>query len=341
MALWVVRAGRYGDQQVTALSECVVVHGWNELPDYSYCATRDELRLLYEKTYPLESQKQVSARFSQVWRFAHDILVGDIVALPMATESSFTFGKVIGDYRYQRLADNVMHVRSVEWLKTIPRSSFPKDILFTMNGALTIFKVSRNDAESRVRKIIDAYQPNLNPAPAEIESITDEELEDETVDLAKSARDEILKFVQDKFKTHDLTHLVGAVLRAQGFKTEISPAGPDGGVDILAGSGPLGFDKPRLAVQVKSGGGASGQSIYNELLGVMSKFDAQQGLLVSWGGFTSPVKKDSKKDFYRMRLWDQGDLVDAILEYYDRLDDDIKAELPLKKIWVMVNDDVE
>lgn len=341
MALWVVRAGRYGEQQVTALNERVVAHGWNELPDYTRCSTRDELRKLYETTYPLESQKQVIARFSQVWRFAHDIIVGDFVALPLTTESAFTFGRVVGEYRYQRLADNVMHVRNVEWLKTIPRSSFPKDILFTMNGALTIFKVSRNDAEARVRKIIDTYQPNQNTPPDEIEPVADEQLEDETVDLGKAARDEILKFVQDKFKTHDLTHLVGAVLRAQGFKTEISPAGPDGGVDILAGSGPLGFDKPRLAVQVKSGGGASGQSVYNELLGVMSKFDSQQGLLVSWGGFTNPVKKDSKKDFYRMRLWDQGDLVDAILEHYDRLDDEIKAELPLKKIWVMVNDEIE
>jgi restriction system protein len=40
-------------------------------------------------------------------------------------------------------------------------------------------------------------------------------------------------------------------------------------------------------------------------------------------------------------LWDQGDVVDAVLQNYERLDDEIKAELPLKRIWVMVNDEVE
>jgi predicted Mrr-cat superfamily restriction endonuclease len=33
--------------------------------------------------------------------------------------------------------------------------------------------------------------------------------------------------------------------------------------------------------------------------------------------------------------------VDAILENYERLDDEIKAELPLKRIWVVVKDETE
>jgi restriction system protein len=40
-------------------------------------------------------------------------------------------------------------------------------------------------------------------------------------------------------------------------------------------------------------------------------------------------------------LWDQGDVVDAVLQNYEKLDDGIKADLPLKRIWVMVNDEVE
>lgn len=109
----------------------------------------------------------------------------------------------------------------------------------------------------------------------------------------------------------------------------------------MAGCGPLGFDQPRLCVQVKSGGGTEGQRTYNELLGVVSKFASQQGLLVSWGGFTNPVKQDAKKDFFRIRLWDQGDLVDAVLQNYERLEADVKAELPLKRIWVMVKEEIE
>ena len=52
-------------------------------------------------------------------------------------------------------------------------------------------------------------------------------------------------------------------------------------------------------------------------------------------------EQESRKTSFTIRLWDQGDLVESILQNYERLDDEIKAELPLKRIWVMVNDEAE
>jgi len=231
-----------------------------------------------------------------------------------------------------------MHIRGVEWLKTVPRSALPEDILRSINIPRTVIRVHRNDAEIRVSTIL-----GLTPlAPGVAADIAEAEVGgDDAVDLGLTAHDEILKFIQANFKRHDLARLVDAVLRAQGFKTKLSPPGPDGGVDILAGSGLLGFDPPRLCVQVKSGKDAEGQGTFNELHGVVSKFDSQQGLLVSWGGFTQPVKQDARNAFFKIRLWDQGDLVDAILQNYERLDEEIKAELPLKRIWVLVREETE
>lgn len=227
----------------------------------------------------------------------------------------------------------------MKWIATVQRSAFPNDILLSLNSALTVFKVSRNDAETRVEKILTLPTKDLMGTMEVVEADMEETAEEEAVDLQLTARDEILKFIQANFKDHDLARLVDAVLRAQGYKTAISPPGPDGGVDILAGSGPLGFERPRLCVQVKSGSAAEGQKTFNELCGVVSKFAAKQGLLVSWSGFTNPVKIDAKKDFFKVRLWDQGDLVDAMLENYERLDEQIKGELPLKRIWILVDDD--
>jgi restriction system protein len=339
MSLWVVRAGRYGEQQETALKEGLVCHAWNDLPDYSAIHTREELRELYKKTYPQETEKQVISGLGQVWRFAREIRNGDLVALPLRAEYAFELGRVIGEYQYKMVAPNVMHIRNVKWLKTVPRSVFPKDILRSMSIPPTVFKVTRNDAENQVKSIIDLDLPT-ETAPetdVDIETVAD----DEDLNLEEVARDEILKFIQTKFKRHEFARLVDAILRAQGYKTVVSPPGPDGGVDILAGSGALGFDQPRLCVQVKSGCGPEGQKTFNELLGVVSKFASQQGLLVSWGGFTNPVKLDARKDFFKIRLWDQGDVVNSILQNYEQLDDDIKAELPLKRIWILVNDEAE
>ena len=345
MPLWVVRAGKHGEQEETAVKECLVCHGWNELPDYSGCLTKDDLRVLYREKYPAESEKQVISGLGQVWRFARTIQMGDLVALPLKTGSAFAFGRVTGDYKYEEVAPNVMHTRRVEWIRTVPRSVFPQDVIFSMNASLTVFKVSRNDAEGRVNKILDSRPLSVaaegtSADPAMQESAGDETT-DPRIDLAEAAHDEVLRFIQDKFKGHDLTRLVAAVLRAQGYKTKVSPPGPDGGVDILAGSGSLGFDQPRLCVQVKSGISPAGQGVFNELGGVMRRFDSTQGLFVSWGGFTNPVKADARKEFFKIRLWDQGDVVDAVLENYELLDDDIKAELSLKKIWVMVNEEAE
>jgi restriction system protein len=181
-----------------------------------------------------------------------------------------------------------------------------------MNSALTVFKVYRNDAEARVNKIL-ALEPSAseagtgNAAGADIGGIAD----DDAIDLARTARDEILNFIQIEFKGHGLARLVAAVLRAQGYKTKVMPPGHDGGVDILAGSGPHGFDQPRLCVQVKSGGGTEGQKTFNELRGVMSKYVCEQGLLVSWGGFSKPLNQDARNDFFKVRLCDQGDVVEV------------------------------
>lgn len=329
MALWVVRAGKHGEQRDTALQNSVVCHKWNTLPDYSSVNSKDELSALFRVAYPEQSGQKKILGLGQVWRFAKEIAIGDLVALPLTPDAAISFGRITGPYKYQQLAPNVMHTRPVEWIKSVPRSAIPEEVLRSMNAALTIFQVSLNDAEARIKRILNGDDGD------EGEDDTDDE---EAIDLEQTARDQIIKSIESRFKTHDLARLVDAVLRAQGFKTEVSPPGPDGGVDILAGSGSLGLDLPRLCVQVKSGGSAEGQKTYNELLGVVSKFASQQGLLVSWGGFTAPVKKDAQKDFFRIRLWDQGDLVNAVLENYERLDDETKAELPLKRVWMMVNE---
>lgn len=337
MAFWVVRAGKHGEQQDAALSQGLVCHAWNDLPDYGGVADKAVLRKVYQASYPTADKKEVDSGLGQVWRFARDMQIGDLVALPLKTESSIMFGRVTGPYQYREVAPNVMHIRNVRWDRKLPRSAFPQDILNSINSALTVFTAAKNDAEKRVLAILSG----VTEAVAVTEpSIDNEEGPDEAeeTNLVDTARDEITKFIEANFRGHDFAYLISEILKAQGYGTKVSPSGPDGGVDILAGTGALGFDRPRLCVQVKSGKSAEGQATYNGLLGVVSKFGSEQGLLVSWGGFTQAVINDARKEFFKIRLWDQGDVVQAILDCYEKLDDEIKAELPLKRIWVLVKE---
>jgi restriction system protein len=143
-------------------------------------------------------------------------------------------------------------------------------------------------------------------------------------------------YISQKFRGHDLPRLVDEILRARGYHTQLSPAGPDGGVDIIAGRGAMGFDPPRACVQVKSSDSPVDVGVMRELQGVMKSFGAEQGLLVSWGGFKNSVLSEARRLFFEIRLWDAGDVVNALLEDYERMSAELQAELPLKRIWAMV-----
>jgi restriction system protein len=128
---------------------------------------------------------------------------------------------------------------------------------------------------------------------------------------------------------------VEGILKAQGYTTYRSPEGTDGGADILAGSGPLGFGAPKLCVEVKSEDSPIGRPDVDKLLGAVSKFGANEGLFVSWSGFKPNVFKEMAASFFAVRLWTQKELLEALFAHYDDLDEDLKAELPLKRIWTV------
>jgi restriction system protein len=197
-----------------------------------------------------------------------------------------------------------------------------------MFGAfLTVFQVSRNDAENRVLAILSGKKSEITTPllPA-----------DDQVDIASVADDQIRKLIAQKFAGHKLAELVGEILRARGYAVKISPEGPDGGVDILAGSGKLGFEAPRIAVQVKSGSVLVDSPTVHQLQGAMKNFDATNGLIVSWGGFNSSALKEEKKLFFTVKMWNSDDLISNLIDVYEKLPEAVKTEIPMKKIWALM-----
>lgn len=156
MSLWMVRAGRHGEQEQGALDNGVVTIGWNELPDLSNIKTREEFSKLYAEVYPDEvaNKRKFANQVGQVWRFIHDIQKADLVALPLKTQSAITIGEVKGKYQYKQLADNIKHIIKIKWLKTIPRSVFDQDLLYSFGALSTVCQISRNNAENRVEELL-------------------------------------------------------------------------------------------------------------------------------------------------------------------------------------------
>jgi len=333
MKLWTVRAGRHGQQEQICVDEKIITIGWDDLPNIKNFKTREDLFDEYQKVYKETNKVKAGIKSGQIWRFANEIAIGDIVALPSKFQPSIYIGKVIGDYHYSKKAEGVIHWRPVEWLSTIPRADFDQDILYSFGSLLTVSQVSRTQAAERVIALTKGKKLNaVNTDDVSVEA-------EEDFNVERFAKDQIIKLIDRKFKGHEFARLVDEILKAQGYTTQLSPPGADGGLDILAASGPLGFEPPRICVQVKSTTTQVDVKILRELQGVMRKVKSELGLLVSWSGFNNKVFSEAKEEFFFIRLWTADDILDNIFKYYDKFSDEFKAELPLKRFWRLVDEE--
>lgn len=335
MALWLVRAGSHGEREDFAIQNKVAVIGWEELSDLTSIQVRSELHALLHKTYPDHKPNTLRNWEGQIWQFIHEIKKGDLIVLPLKHRATIAFGEAEGEDRYE--PDNPLsarHVLPVKSWQEFPRKDLDPDLRFSFGAFMTVCQIKRNKAEERIRALLTGKKTVIKATAEEIK-------EDIIPDLEQLARDQIVNHIERKFKGDKLAYLVEAILEAQGYQTRISPKGADGGIDILAGKGVLGFEPPHLAVQVKSLDEPIDIKVFNELQGAMTNFGAELGLIVTWGGYKSTVEKEAARHFFKMRVWDADTLVQMIQEYYELLPAAIQAELPLKRIWTLVQEEDE
>jgi restriction system protein len=343
MAVWLIRAGSQGQFEQKFLNEKRVYVTWDGLnQNLANMTQRSQLIEALGNNDPDAKPKKLINHASQVWPFAHAIQVGDRVMLPSKVQPVIYVGKITSDYHHDETGeDPFFHWRAVEWLpEPVPRSHFSQDLLYSFGAFMTICRIKRNNAEERINAMeangwkIETQKQIIKQTnqSSEAEDANDEEADP---DLEELGHTQIIKLIEAKFKGHNLTRLVTAILNAQGYTCWQSPEGADGGADILAGDGPMGFGSQRICVEVKSGDGLVDRPTVDKLMGAMTKFNAPQGLFVAWGGFKNNVQKELASSFFRVRLWTQHDLLEQLFLTYERLDDEIKAELPLKRIWTV------
>ena len=338
MTVWVVRAGKNGEYEESAISKGVSGIDFAVGRSVEEFGSRDALRdYLSAGPNAGDSNQKTSGIAGQVWNFARAIRDDDTIILPRKRPRVVAVGKVVGPYQFQPWADTP-HLRPVEWTATdIPRDAFDKDLLYSMGGLATVFRVGAQDAESRISRIVAQHQQRQGVRPVEsIAPLDAIEYEAPPVDLEEQAKERILDLVRQKFAGNRLEELVASILDASGYKALQTRPGPDGGVDVVAGRGEMGFDQPRLCVQVKSGRGAVDLPDYNRLQGNIKTYGADHGLLVSLGDFTRTVRNENERSYFEIRLWGPEELVDKLLETYDKLSETIRQDLPLRNLRIPV-----
>ncbi len=335
--VYIARAGRNGEDEDRALDQNLAIIGFHDVPSLEAAKDYEAIAKLVNDALPDVKPRALTNFSRQLSAFALTMGPGDFVVLPRKLTSQIAIGQVTGPYAYTKIGGELRHTRAVDWARPdVPRTTFAQDLLHSFGAFMTVCNVSRNDAARRVAAVF-AGKPD--PGPSTKKKGTPEPEPDPSTDepdLAQSAHDQIVARIQTRFAGHALARLVDAVLRADGWETKLSPAGPDGGVDVLGGRGPLGLDAPRLCVQVKSQQSPADVEVYRGLQGTMLTFKADQGLLVCWGGFKKSVLTEARQSHFVVRLWDSRDLVQALYRNYESLPAEIQAELPLKRVWMLV-----
>lgn len=266
---------------------------------------------------------------------AKDVLrqVSEIV--PPTPFEATDYPKRPGDRRYEKIIrfGTIPFVKAGWLVKT-------KGTWSATDEGLAAFNKAGSDVESWVRAAEAMFrewkkdQPGEDAVPDEAE--LDEAAVTTTFEEATEAAFADIRAHVEAMSPYDFQDLVAALLEAMGYRVLwVAPPGPDRGVDILAGSDPLGVQEPRIKVQVKHRfASATDVSDLRAFTAVLGSRDV--GIFVSAGGFTKAALDEARnQETRRLTLLDLEQFLDLWISHYDRIAEDKKLMLPLRPVYYL------
>ena len=199
----------------------------------------------------------------------------------------------------------------------------------------------REVASERYRAWYNSKEPKTETNPAnhsEEETNPSKENIIELETLEERAANGIREFLKNK-NPYEFQDLVASLLKAMGYYIQsVAPRGKDGGIDIVAYVDPLGAQTPRIKVQVKhKPDTVTGASDVRALLGVLKAGDI--ALFVTSGTYSADARHAASSGDKFIRLIDGDEFINMWQEYYDKMSDEDKNQLPLKRISFLGNNE--
>ena len=322
--IWGIHAGKTGDADALFLQGNYVAIGWDPMGDLAAIApNRDAFKAKVEQVFPDKKPGAIPGIAGQSFRFAHEMKVGDVLAYPSRASRQIHLGHVTSAYRHDpQVSAGYPNLRGAKWVTSLPRTKFSQGALYEIGSAMSLFQI-KNHA--------DEYLAALANKAVPVPVASDETVAEVAHEVQESTEDFILKTLAQDLKGHPFADFVAHLLTTMGYRTRVSPPGPDGGVDIVAHKDELGFEPPIIKVQVKSTEGKVGDPEVSSLYGKVGP--NEHGLLVTLGTFTTQALNFGKTKS-NLRLIDGADLVALVLAHYDQFDSRYKGILPLRRVYI-------
>ena len=246
MTAWVVRGGSRSEYESEALDNGFLCIGYGLDGDMSRVSGQDGFTEILRGLHPSQSPNQISGRAGQVRSFVERIEPGDLAIMPRKGTNFLAVGVFQGGYHYRPDKGPFAQSRRVEWLNMeVSRDQLDDDLKISTSSDLGVFRPRAERAEERIRALAEHRRPGEVRISAKVGAENGEPVEDEPdLDVEEYVSGQIREYVERNFHGHALSNLVAAVLETEDYKVSVSSPGPDGGVDILAGKGPMGFESP-------------------------------------------------------------------------------------------------
>ena len=326
--MWKVNAGRRSALAHEFLTRSVVAIGWREAGNYLAARCYDDVHVMVTRAYPSRTDRQNQVSASQIWRFMNEIKIGDPVLTYDPTNRLYHVGIVTGDPQYvPHEIEDLPVQRNVEWNASVARDALSDAARGRLGAILTLFKL----APSAVDEIIALASGRSAEELADTQS---EPLPVEMADPFDGLEELAIERVKDKLISldwYEMQEVVASLLRALGYRTKVSPNGPDRGKDIIASKDGFGFERPRIVVEVKHRKEQMGAQEIRSFLG--GRHPDDRGLYVSTGGFSRDAHYEAERASTVTHLMTLDELARSIIEQYDHLDEDGRRLIPLTKIY--------
>lgn len=324
--LWGIHMGKHVGH--APVEEGFIGIGWPELGDPSRLPDQAEtFRAAVRAAYPDAGDGKIPVWAGQVRRFVHAMKVGDLVVYPSKIDRMVNVGRITANAHFEQgTADGYPNRRTVAWLAHVPRDRLRQSALYEIGSALTLFQV-KNHASDFLALLEGGAASS--PAPGDELVPDDEGAADQVAQQAEEgATDFVIRRLMTGLSGEAFEAFVAHLLECMGYKTRLTPASGDGGVDIIAHTDPLGFEPPIVKVQCKRTTGASAEADINQLLGTLG--DGEFGLFVTLGSFSRSARI-TERGRPKLRLVDGEEFVQLVFEHYPKFNSRFRALIPLKQ----------
>nr|WP_249277268.1 AAA family ATPase [Rhodococcus sp. 06-621-2] len=149
--------------EISPTVDSAVRIGWDEMGDLSELdASRDAFKAAMVERIPDTEPGAVPVNAGTLYRFVHEIAVGDIVVSPDRSTKTLNIGTVSGRYEFHPESPAHKHWRPVDWALTgVPRTELSTSAQNEISSLITLFTITTGQEE--IEQLLATPPASNNP----------------------------------------------------------------------------------------------------------------------------------------------------------------------------------